>query len=87
MSFVLLGKIPMGFGGLTLLSGHFGHFASRYRYTVDGSEIPFPTTWDGAKNPENNRIFTISTGETAGFLNHQQYYIIICSNREVPAGK
>ena len=29
--------------------------------TVDGSEIPFPTTWD-VSNPVNNGIFTISTG-------------------------
>ena len=34
-------------------------------YTVDGLEIPFPTTWD-VENPINNGIFTISTG--AGFL-------------------
>ena len=33
--------------------------------TVDGSEIPRPTTWDVSK-PVNNGLFTISTG--AGLL-------------------
>ena len=40
--------------------------------TVDGSEIPRPTTWH-VWNPINNGILTISTGEFTGFLNHQQY--------------
>ena len=40
--------------------------------TVDGSEIPRPTTWH-IWNPVINGIFSISTGVLAGFLNHQQY--------------
>ena len=45
------------------------------------------TTWDGAKNPVNNEIFTyiyhiftISTG--AGFQNHQQYVSMCCRQKK-----
>ena len=34
--------------------------------TVDGSEIPRPTTWD-VSNPENNRINYLSLNWLAGF--------------------
>ena len=39
-------------------------------HTVDGSEIPRPTTWHGAKTLVNNGISTtnLTTGEFAGFL-------------------
>ena len=38
--------------------------------TVDGSEIPFPTTWDVSQPPVNSGISTTcpSTGFLAGFL-------------------
>ena len=38
--------------------------------TVDGSEIPFPTTWDVSQTPVNSGISTTcpSTGFLAGFL-------------------
>ena len=29
-----------------------------WQNAVDGSEIPFPTTWDGAKTLVNNGMFT-----------------------------
>ena len=36
--------------------------------TVDGSEIPRPTTWDGAKTPVNNGINYQLQLVNAGFL-------------------
>jgi len=36
--------------------------------TLDGSEIPFPTTWDGAKNPVTNGITCQPQLVLAGFL-------------------
>ena len=42
-------------------------------HTVDGSEILHQPTC--RKPVVNNEIFTISTGEFTGFLNHQQYLI------------
>ena len=42
-----------------------------YTETVDGSEIPRPTTWDGVGNLVNHRDFNYqppSTGEFTGFL-------------------
>ena len=44
--------------------------------TVDGSEIPFPTTWDGCikKNVNNGINYHINWWVTARFrTNHQQY--------------
>ena len=38
-----------------------GRCMSKYE-TVDASEIPFPTTWDGEKNFVNNGINYTSTG-------------------------
>ena len=35
--------------------------------TVDGSEIPFPTTWDGAKALVNSGISTTVPSDGAGF--------------------
>ena len=42
-------------------------------HTVDGSEIPRPTTWDGGKTLYIMRE-TTNLNWSAGFLNHQQYH-------------
>ena len=46
---------------------------SQPQTTVDGSEIPRPTTWDVAKDPVKKGFqLPTSTGEFTVFLNHQQ---------------
>ena len=43
--------------------------------TVDGSEIPFPTAWDGAKTLRKIMGFQLPVPQLvshAGVLNHQQ---------------
>ena len=52
--------------------------------TVDSSEIPFPTAWDGAKTLKNNGIFTISTGDCRISGCHQPYFITQTRKNTVP---
>ena len=46
-------------------------------HTVDGSEIPRPTTWDGFSNLVNNGTNHQAQLVIAGFLNHHQYYYTV----------
>ena len=52
--------------------------------TVDSSEIPSPTAWDGAKTLKNNGIFTISTGDCRISGCHQPYFITQTRKNTVP---
>jgi len=51
------------------VGGSKTHGRSNKKHTVDGSEIPRPTTWDGAKTLVNNGINYQPQLVIAGFLN------------------